>query len=597
MQVEQPVAVNLGSFEISQIIKTSQSQNGLKHSDFQRYRKYCGHKVYKLRKLMKFSHEKKYQKKQIHIERLNDPKMLQVLLFKIENNWAYAMDLKQIMQDSKDGAARKQHHVNKKMAKALKWAQLLNNICRERTDERSYQESEAYLNFIKGIYHHERHQWEDALESYIKSRSIYLGLISVSDSLQSVFFKEKVEFLEQSIRYCHQQNNGFILDTIDVIIAKMGTKMDIEKTPTSKVTQSEKKDQLIEVEYLGSKYPIKNQKAIYSYRQVEDCQKRIHELQRKTSKTNTQEEQDSILAIYSEAFNSFDECIKVIQKEKSDEKNSEAENLIYTNILSFLNLNKQKFVLDRNIILIKNAVQQFDKEDGVNNLEALTTKKAFKLKLIRPTEIIKLCDNLLQVFKQIIEVERQNTNLENYRKLDVLEFHFKAIRCYYVSCVYLANQKYIETLSLLKVAENIVSNSSKKFADMRENFVEDYVEESEILMKKIKYLEIKAKLGLVENTTEEETVITEKLADSNLDGKVTNKTIQSLMKEQEQGNKLNIGINRLNSIPIFALPPKPLLAGCKPIQFDLVDEYINYPKIEVQQTKQQAGFLNKFKFW
>lgn len=61
------------------------------------------------------------------------------------------------------------------------------------------------------------------------------------------------------------------MDTIETIIEKMGTNMEIEKTPTSKVVVAEKKDQLIEVDYLGSKYPIKNQKAIYSYRQIEDC--------------------------------------------------------------------------------------------------------------------------------------------------------------------------------------------------------------------------------------------------------------------------------------------------------------------------------------
>lgn len=62
----------------------------------------------------------------------------------------------------------------------------------------------------------------------------------------------------------------------------------------------------------------------------------------------------------------------------------------------------------------------------------------------------------------------------------------------------------------------------------------------------MKYLEIKAKLGLVENVNEDEQVITEKLGDSNLDGKITNviifnqilnlheikkKTIQTLLKE------------------------------------------------------------------
>jgi len=49
----------------------------------------------------------------------------------------------------------------------------------------------------------------------------------------------------------------------------------------------------------------------------------------------------------------------------------------------------------------------------------------------------------------------------------VLEFHFKAVRCYYVACVYLANKRYIETLSLLKMAENIAVNSAKKFEEMK----------------------------------------------------------------------------------------------------------------------------------
>lgn len=86
------------------------------------------------------------------------------------------------------------------MAKALKWASLLNDICKERADERTTQESHAYLSYISGINNHERQRWEAAIHDYIRARAIYLDLISRSDSLQSVFYKEKNEFLEQSIR-------------------------------------------------------------------------------------------------------------------------------------------------------------------------------------------------------------------------------------------------------------------------------------------------------------------------------------------------------------------------------------------------------------
>jgi hypothetical protein len=45
--------------------------------------------------------------------------------------------------------------------------------------------------------------------------------------------------------------------------------------------------------------------------------------------------------------------------------------------------------------LIQIAMVKFDKEKGLQNLDQLTSKKAFKLRLTRPTEIVKLCDNLL----------------------------------------------------------------------------------------------------------------------------------------------------------------------------------------------------------
>lgn len=128
------------------------------------------------------------------------------------------------------------------------------------------------------------------------------------------------------------------------------------------------------------------------------------------------------------------------------------------------------------MILIQHAVQAFDKEDGISNLEFLATKKAFTMKLIRPTKIIKLCDNLLDVFKQVLEVERQSPNLANLRKYEILDHLFKGVRCYYVSCVYLANHKYIETLSLLKSSENMLSDTVKKFSDMEALQIGEYVD-------------------------------------------------------------------------------------------------------------------------
>jgi signal recognition particle subunit SRP68 len=82
---------------VSQLIKASQSQNGLKHADYGRYRRYCVHKVKRIRKTMKFSYGKKYHTLDITKERQNDPKLLHVLLYNAERHWSYAMALKSQM--------------------------------------------------------------------------------------------------------------------------------------------------------------------------------------------------------------------------------------------------------------------------------------------------------------------------------------------------------------------------------------------------------------------------------------------------------------------------------------------------------------------
>ena len=87
-------------------------------------------------------------------------------------------------------------------------------------------------------------------------------------------------------------------------------------------------------------------------------------------------------------------------------------------------------VLDRNDALIKQAIAKFIKEEGTENLQNLSTKKALKNKLTTPQEIIKHCDNyqqgkiivnnsIYQVLKQIMDVERMNPDLSLFKRLNI----------------------------------------------------------------------------------------------------------------------------------------------------------------------------------
>lgn len=48
-----------------------------------------------------------------------------------------------------------------------------------------------------------------------------------------------------------------------------------------------------------------------------------------------------------------------------------------------------------------------------------------------------------------MDIERLNPSLEKFRKMDGLELLYKAIRCFFVSCMYLANLKFKEGISLI----------------------------------------------------------------------------------------------------------------------------------------------------
>lgn len=88
------------SNSVTEITKLSQSQNGLRHNDFARYKNYCQRKVKRLRKAINLTFGKgKFQPKLYTFDGVKDSKILEIVLFISEKNWAFAMDLKTEAKD------------------------------------------------------------------------------------------------------------------------------------------------------------------------------------------------------------------------------------------------------------------------------------------------------------------------------------------------------------------------------------------------------------------------------------------------------------------------------------------------------------------
>lgn len=75
-------------------------------------------------------------------------------------------------------------------------------------------EAEAYSEYIEGVFNFENEGWEQAYSGFMRSRKIYEELSKVSDSLQRILYQEKIEQIDQSIRYCNFKRGKETLDPV-----------------------------------------------------------------------------------------------------------------------------------------------------------------------------------------------------------------------------------------------------------------------------------------------------------------------------------------------------------------------------------------------
>lgn len=65
-----------------------------------------------------------------------------------------------------------------------------------------------------------------------------------------------------------------------------------------------------------------------------------------------------------------------------------------------------------------------------------------------------------------MEIEKGNCDAKKFKQYEVLEGFYQNMRCFYVSCIYFSQKKFIESLSLLAYCEKnleILSPELKSF--------------------------------------------------------------------------------------------------------------------------------------
>jgi hypothetical protein len=130
-----------------------------------------------------------------------DVRYLQIMLFKVEADWSYAMMLKQrsTMKNAKFNTTRARVHAIKRFKRA---SQSAGSLFREDLDPLSQLEVEAYQLQIKASYSMEVHHFEEALDDLLKAKFIYEKIQSTKDELDAAIYVERQQHIDTFVRLC-----------------------------------------------------------------------------------------------------------------------------------------------------------------------------------------------------------------------------------------------------------------------------------------------------------------------------------------------------------------------------------------------------------
>ena len=146
-------------FLVFQCIHGWQQQNGMRQNDFERYRRFCTVKIQRIRKRIGFLNKKGklYEKKPFEVKDVKDANSLFYPLLNSERCWAYANELKEELNETRN--TRIHYHLLGRIKKASVWAQQLNSLCHQLCDDRTALESDAYYYYMKGNEGVEANSW------------------------------------------------------------------------------------------------------------------------------------------------------------------------------------------------------------------------------------------------------------------------------------------------------------------------------------------------------------------------------------------------------------------------------------------------------
>ena len=195
------------NLDIAEFTRNLQSQNGLRHADYHRYRRFCTRKLHRLRTSLKIPNGRHRFKKAIFPETIVSARFLQILILQAERAWAHAITLKsEFSMGEAKGLGRIRHRYIRKFYRAARASRDALALAERFCDDQTVKEAKAYHSWLSALALTEGGQYESALKILAECTAEYNGLIKNSLDVvlpgASKAYRHRITDLEPVERVC-----------------------------------------------------------------------------------------------------------------------------------------------------------------------------------------------------------------------------------------------------------------------------------------------------------------------------------------------------------------------------------------------------------
>ena len=574
-------------------VKNWQNLYGVKRGNYKAYKNFTNRRSKKIRKRLGINFGRKFNKDKFLNLFLNpkdlkdyEPKRINLivesLLLIVEKNYINYAESK--IQTSNI----KKKIVKKKLRKALKLIKSIQKVFNDFLNQRMLLELKVYQAMIESALYLEKKKYKEAKEKSMFLIGTLKQLSELLSAIEKAQIEELIQSAEQNLRYCKFQLREFdndeekdtllIMDKED--ISKM--LMDIEKE-NGNIT-----DKKCKINVFGRDLEIDDMKLIG----IIEKDKILKKSYENNEDKNTKEE------LFWEIVNNFEEGIKICHGYKIDAGNNANLAEIWDSIDDFFTYNKTIYILQKNIFIYFNL---------------LTNSK----KIILPQNFIKISELILSSLRKLIDLTSKYNYVNNL--FSYLEMFFRIKKCFGISNLYYNNKCYLYCLSLNELQKEKINlleeNSRKNLTSINseiKNFDENYKVNKNLSVTKIFEYTLSETTKLKNNFI----VLSKQSKMALYDKQQIN--MESLkfdinyldvnnQKFDKAGNVNclldlvleNRKINSEERMDFVKIPPLSVLIPTKPINLDLVGDFVSYPDVdfeglgEKKKVVEKKGFFSK----